>query len=124
MKDVRTAEIEQFCYHVPWPAAVIAVRLEGKDNAMAAAWHAPISFDPPLYGVSISPKRHTHDLIRRAREFTANFLPLEAAEMIASVGGSRCTPLSPESPAVTLIARSSAHTGRRSEPDTPGDRNR
>ncbi|KPJ53218.1 hypothetical protein AMJ39_05435 [candidate division TA06 bacterium DG_24] len=88
MKDVHTEDAGQFYYHVPWPVAVIAVRWEGKDNAMAAAWHAPISFDPPLYGVSISPKRHTYDLIDKAREFTANFLPLGAAEAIAAVGGS------------------------------------
>lgn len=88
MKDVHTKDVGQFYYHVPWPVAVVAVHWEGKDNAMAAAWHAPISFDPPLYGVSISPKRHTYELISKAREFTANFMSLESAELIAAVGGS------------------------------------
>jgi flavin reductase (DIM6/NTAB) family NADH-FMN oxidoreductase RutF len=88
MKDRHAKDVGQFYYHVPWPVAVVAVHCEGRDNAMAAAWHAPISFDPPLYGISISPKRHTCDLIRKAREFTANFMPLESAELIAAVGGS------------------------------------
>ena len=56
---------------------------------MAVAWHAPISFKPPLYGVSISPKRFTYQLIVDSKEFGINFLPFEAAELVASVGGSK-----------------------------------
>jgi len=55
---------------------------------MAVAWHTSISFKPPLYGVSISPKRFTYQLIVDSKEFGVNFLPFEAAELIASVGGS------------------------------------
>jgi len=56
---------------------------------MAAAWHMPISFNPPLYGVAISPKRLTYQLIADSKEFGVNFLPFEAAELVASVGGSK-----------------------------------
>jgi len=56
---------------------------------MAVAWHAPISLQPPLYGVSISPKRFTYQLIADSKEFGINFLPFEAAELVASVGGSK-----------------------------------
>ena len=56
---------------------------------MAVAWHAPISLKPPLYGVSISPKRFTYQLIADSKEFGINFLPFEAAELVASVGGSK-----------------------------------
>ena len=55
---------------------------------MAVAWHTAISFKPPLIGVSISPKRYTYNLILESWEFGINFLPLEKAELIASVGGS------------------------------------
>ncbi len=55
---------------------------------MAAAWHTTLSFEPPLYGVSISPKRATYKLITDSREFGINFLPFSAAELIAAVGGS------------------------------------
>jgi flavin reductase (DIM6/NTAB) family NADH-FMN oxidoreductase RutF len=55
---------------------------------MAVAWHTAISFKPPLYGVSISPKRFTYQLIVDSKEFGVNFLPFEAAELIASMGGS------------------------------------
>jgi flavin reductase (DIM6/NTAB) family NADH-FMN oxidoreductase RutF len=55
---------------------------------MAVAWHTSISFKPPIYGVSISPRRFTYQLIVESREFGVNFLPLESASLIASVGGS------------------------------------
>jgi flavin reductase (DIM6/NTAB) family NADH-FMN oxidoreductase RutF len=55
---------------------------------MAAAWHSAISFKPPLYGVAVAPKRFTYQLIVESGQFGINFVPLEAAELIASVGGS------------------------------------
>ena len=56
---------------------------------MAVAWHSPISFKPPLYGVSISPKRFTYQLIVDSKQFGINFLPFAEAELVASVGGSK-----------------------------------
>ncbi len=41
-------------------------------NAMAAAWSTPLSFDPPLVGVSVSPKRHTHSLVLEDGAFGVN----------------------------------------------------
>jgi flavin reductase (DIM6/NTAB) family NADH-FMN oxidoreductase RutF len=55
---------------------------------MTAAWHSPISSKPPLYGVSIAPRRFTLELILESGEFGINFLPFEAAELLAAVGGS------------------------------------
>ena len=78
-----------FYHHYPSVVAIITAHAKGKDNAMAAAWHMPISFNPPRYGVSISPKRFTYQLIVDSKEFGVNFLPFEAAEIAASVGGSK-----------------------------------
>jgi len=81
--------VGKFYQHYPRVAVVVTAHAKGRDNAMAAAWHMPISFSPPLYGVSISPKRFTYQLVVDSREFGVNFLPFEAAELIASVGGSQ-----------------------------------
>jgi len=89
MAQVSFEGAGKFSCHYPRLAIIVTCYAEGKDNAMAVAWHAPISFSPPLYGVSISPKRFTYQLILEAREFGVNFLPLKAAELIASVGGSK-----------------------------------
>ena len=78
-----------FAQHFPAVATIVTAQAKGKENAMAVAWHAPISFEPPLYGVSISPKRFTYQLIADSKEFGINFLPFEAAELVASVGGSK-----------------------------------
>jgi flavin reductase (DIM6/NTAB) family NADH-FMN oxidoreductase RutF len=56
---------------------------------MAVAWHSAISFSPPLYGISISPKRFTYQLIIESKEFGVNFVPFKAAELVAAVGGSK-----------------------------------
>jgi flavin reductase (DIM6/NTAB) family NADH-FMN oxidoreductase RutF len=56
---------------------------------MTAAWHSPLSIKPPLYGIAISPRRSTYELILEGKEFGVNFLPFEKAELMASLGGSR-----------------------------------
>ncbi|MDZ4246369.1 MAG: flavin reductase family protein [Dehalococcoidia bacterium] len=76
-------------YHFPSSAVIVTARHEGKENAMTAAWHAPFSFSPPYYGVLISPRRFTFQLINSSRQFGINFMPLEQAELAAAVGGSK-----------------------------------
>ncbi len=80
--------IGKFYQHYPRVAVVVTAHAEGRNNAMAAAWHTFISISPPLYGVSIAPERFTYQLIVDSKEFGVNFLPFEAAELIASVGSS------------------------------------
>lgn len=77
-----------FHHHYPRLAVIVTCRARGKDNAMAAAWHSSISFNPPLFGVSIAPKRYTYELILEAKEFGVNFMAIEKAELIAATGGS------------------------------------
>ncbi len=89
MAKVIIEGIGAFYQHYPRVAAVITAHANGKDNAMAAAWHMPFSFKPPLYGVAIAAKRFTYRLIVSSKEFGINFLPFEAAELVASVGGSK-----------------------------------
>ena len=88
MPRIRTTNVGEFYQHYPKVAAILTVNAGGKKNAMAAAWHSAISFKPPLYGVAVAPKRYTYNLIVESGEFGINFVPFEAAELIASVGGS------------------------------------
>ena len=89
MAKVSIEGVGAFYHHYPRLATVVTCHAKGKDNAMAVGWHAPLSLTPPLYGVSIALNRFTYELILEAREFGVNFLPLQAAELIASVGGSK-----------------------------------
>ena len=46
-------------------------------NGIALTWHTPISKNPPLYAISVSPKRYSHKLISENEEFALNFLPFK-----------------------------------------------
>lgn len=75
-----------FYHHYPRIAAIVTVHSEGKNNAMTAAWHSPISHTPPLFGVSLAPKRYTYKLIQKSKEFGINFMPFERAALAVSIG--------------------------------------
>jgi len=89
MVKLVSEEIGKFYQHYPAVATIVTAQAEGKENAMAVAWHAPVSVKPPLYGICISPKRFTYQLVADSKEFGINFLPFEAVELVASVGGSK-----------------------------------
>lgn len=88
MSKISTESVGDFYQHYPRVAAILTASARGKKNAMAVAWHSSVSSKPPLYGVSIAPKRFTYQLILESKEFGINFVPFEAAELVASVGGS------------------------------------
>ena len=88
MAKVIGEDIGAFSQHYPKVAAIVTAQANGRENAMAVAWHTSISAKPPLYGVSIAAKRFTYQLIADSKEFGVNFLPFEMAELVASVGGS------------------------------------
>jgi flavin reductase (DIM6/NTAB) family NADH-FMN oxidoreductase RutF len=77
-----------FYQHYPRAAAVVTVNSEGRKNAMAVAWHCPVSFKPALYGIAVAPKRYTYNMILQSKHFAINFLPYEKIEIIAALGGS------------------------------------
>jgi flavin reductase (DIM6/NTAB) family NADH-FMN oxidoreductase RutF len=88
MTKISVESVGDFYQHYPKVAAIVTASARGKKNAMAAAWHSAISFKPPLYGIAIAPKRFTYKLILESKEFGINFVSFEAAELVASVGGS------------------------------------
>ncbi|MEM4625005.1 MAG: flavin reductase family protein, partial [Thermosphaera sp.] len=48
---------------------IVSGRIGEEVNVMAADWVTMVSADPFMLGVSISPKRYTHKLITRYKEF-------------------------------------------------------
>ena len=75
-----------FYQHYPRVVLIVTANSEGRKNAMAVAWHCPISFKPPLYGISISPKRYTYKMILQSKCFAVNFLTYEKIDVIAALG--------------------------------------
>lgn len=87
MSRIVTEDIGKFGQHYPKVAAIVTASAQGKDDAMTAAWHSSISLRPPIYGVAVTSKRFTYQLIRESREFGINFIALEKASLAAAVGG-------------------------------------
>lgn len=87
LKDVAD-DPGAFYQHYPRAAAIVTVNSEGRKNAMAVAWHCPVSFKPPLYGIAIAPKRYTYNMIVQSKYFAINFLPFGKIDLIAALGGS------------------------------------
>lgn len=81
-KVINTEELSKFYYFFPQTVAIIGAGT----NIMPAAWHTPISAQPPLYGILISPKRYTYTLLIKERGFTINFLEFDKASLIAKLG--------------------------------------
>jgi flavin reductase (DIM6/NTAB) family NADH-FMN oxidoreductase RutF len=87
MPKIVTEDIGKFSHHYPKIAAIISASARGRDDAMTAAWHSSISLKPPLYGIAITSKRFTYQLITESQEFGVNFIPIEKASLAAAIGG-------------------------------------
>ena len=75
MLKVVAENVGAFYQHYPRVAAIVSTNHNGRKNAMAAAWHCPVSFKPPLYGIAIAPKRYTYHMITESQQFGLNFIP-------------------------------------------------
>ena len=89
MAKVISESMGELYQHCPRVATIVTAQAKGKENAMAVALHTLLSFNPPLYVISITPERFTYQLIVDSKEFGINFLPFGEAELVASVGGSK-----------------------------------
>jgi flavin reductase (DIM6/NTAB) family NADH-FMN oxidoreductase RutF len=69
-------------YRLLYPMRIVLVtsRSGGKDNIMAAAWCFPLSMDPPLFGVSLSGKRHSYSVIKEGKCFGINLVAPDMRE--------------------------------------------
>lgn len=75
-------------YHLLSPMRVVLVSASsgGRDNFMPASWCFPLSFEPQLFGVSISPKRFTYGMIKESREYVINLPGADLKETIEKFG--------------------------------------
>ncbi len=91
MKVTRVGEkLRRYYHYYPGTVAVIGVldpKKESRANFMPAVWDAGLSFEPPLFGVAVSPKRHTYHLLAEGRPFSVMFFPYGKAELVAALGG-------------------------------------
>ncbi len=58
----------------------------GKPNIITIAWATPLSMNPPLVGILIAPRRYSHELISRAKEFVINIPTVEILDKAIKCG--------------------------------------
>ena len=85
MKKIITT-LDNFQYFYPYTVNIVGAQTDDRLNYMACAWHTALSFDPPLFGVLISKKRLTHEVISQAGEFSVNFLSADKVKLSAQMG--------------------------------------
>jgi flavin reductase (DIM6/NTAB) family NADH-FMN oxidoreductase RutF len=89
--------MKRYSSQFPDPVVLVSVATEKVKNAMTVGWVSPVSFDPPIVMVSISPKRFTHDLILEAGEFAVSVLSedqMEISTLAGTLSGSKTDKLS------------------------------
>lgn len=77
------------CYfYYPRLVCILGVKDEAKGttNFAPVTWTTPLSSDPPLFGVCLSPTTYSHQLVLKTGEFTVNFLGEEHASLAESLG--------------------------------------
>ena len=62
-------------YHYAFPMQAVLVTCKDgeKTNIVTVAWHTTISAKPPLYGISLSSKRYSFELIKKIRRIYSKF---------------------------------------------------
>ena len=56
------------------------------DNIITIDWHMPVSFNPPLYCISVGKNRFSLKLIRHSRCFSVNFMSHEYEKALVFCG--------------------------------------
>src|SRR5438046_1706126 len=70
----------------PGPVVLVTATLRGRADMTTAAWVTPLSGDPPLVGLALSPRTLAYELIRRSEEFTINVPPADLAREVHHCG--------------------------------------
>jgi flavin reductase (DIM6/NTAB) family NADH-FMN oxidoreductase RutF len=55
------------------PVVLVTTRWRDKTDVMPAIYYTQLSRTPPLIGVAIHQRRHTHDMLRFSEQFALNF---------------------------------------------------
>jgi len=84
MKEVSKDRVYRLLH--PRQVVLVTCAEEGKPNVLTVAWSTPLSFDPPLVGVSIGKNRYSHGVISRTKEFAISVPPSSLLEKVKRCG--------------------------------------
>ncbi len=67
---LRTHEALRLLNH--GPVVLVTSRESGRLGIITLAWTSPVSAEPAMVAIAVSPKRYSHELIARSGEFVVN----------------------------------------------------
>lgn len=85
MKKIKEKDFNLYGFY-PVVPCIVLVKEGDRVNGLSIAWHTALSANPPLYGILISPKRYSYEMIKKVEEFTINFIPFEKGFLFGIFG--------------------------------------
>ncbi len=76
-------------YRFLYPRHVVLVSCAGKDgkaNIITIAWSMPVSMNPPMVAISVTPQRHSYKLIEETQEFVINIPTMDILREVLFCG--------------------------------------
>jgi flavin reductase (DIM6/NTAB) family NADH-FMN oxidoreductase RutF len=73
-------------YKNPRQVVLVTTRWQERDNVWPMDWHTPLSEEPPLYGISLTPETYGAKLLQKSGEFAINFVPATWKDTILYCG--------------------------------------
>ena len=70
----------------PSMSVLITSKFKNEDNILAVSWTTVLSCKPPLHGIVVSPKRHSHELISKSRKFIINIPSKKILHQVVECG--------------------------------------
>lgn len=89
MKEKTTVASFHRLLHPYNTSLITCCDAEGQPNIITIAWLIPVSVNPPLVAMSISPSRYSYGLIHAMGEFVINVAPYDIAQQALFCG--RCS---------------------------------
>jgi len=76
LSETKKVQVDlELAYRLLHPRHTVLVSCadkDGKANIITLAWSMPVSINPPVVAISVAPKRYSHQLIEKTKEFVVN----------------------------------------------------
>ncbi|NYZ75836.1 flavin reductase family protein [Candidatus Micrarchaeota archaeon] len=78
----------EYGYQMLYPRQVILATSQsaGMRDIITLGWHCPLSFKPPLIGISVGKTRFSHSLIEKGREFVVSIPTEDMKDKVLLIG--------------------------------------
>ena len=70
----------------PGPVVLLTTAEGERSNIMALSWHTMLEFEPPLVGIVVSNRNHSHNMLKASKECVISIPTVEIAEKVVGCG--------------------------------------